>query len=118
MHCGREACVDVGVRFPDVARWRQRRFAVFCREEGGVQFRVESLSNPEQCNHAIVHRGEVAQNVDHAVFAGRDFGVEVGVAQPCEEAVDGFEVGRPAIESGFDEGVFVGHLSVLSEVRA
>ena len=51
--------------------WK-RDGSVRLRDEDGVQFRVQPLSQPQDAEHRIVYGGEVSPKVRDAVFSRRD----------------------------------------------
>lgn len=82
-------------------------------DEGFVEFGMQALADEEHGKQAVVDRGEVAEEVEDAIFAGSDVALELFVGEGGEAFVELAEDLVPRLERGVREEFFVGHVFSL-----
>lgn len=82
-------------------------------DEGFVELGVQSFSEAEHGEEAIVYGGEMAEEVVDAVPAGSDFLLQLFVAQWSGELIETAECELPIADGDAGEEFFVCHFSFL-----
>src|SRR5260370_34878940 len=80
-------------------------------DERVIQFWISPLAKPEEGKNCVVHRSQMAPNVDNSVSSRRDFQFQLFACERAEEFAGSIHVGSPTAEGRIEENSFRSHCS-------
>jgi hypothetical protein len=86
-------------------------------DEDRIQFGMQPPPEAEEREHGIVHRGQVAPQVDQPILARRHFGEQLLFAEAGKQFVRAFQLMLPRVDSGLHDRLLGAHGLLLMDGR-
>src|SRR6266567_2668463 len=80
-------------------------------DERVIQFWISPLAKPEERKNCVVHRSQMAPNVDNSVSSRRDLQSHLFACERAKKLAGSIHVGSPTAEGGIEESLFRSHCS-------